>query len=78
MKIKIFESPVPENEEILLRLVKGGSGVSLVACDPQGRTITGGNILRISSSGRLFKFTSISPHFGLQVDDKGRIKEESI
>ena len=74
MKLKIFDEATPEKEkELILRLVYTNVGVSLVACNEQGRTVGSGHILRINNDGTLMKFTGISPSLGLQLTSTGRI-----
>ena len=78
MKLKIFDEATPEKEkELILRLLYTPSGVSLVACNEQGRTVGSGHILRINNDGTLMKFTGISPSLGLQLTSTGRIKDIS-
>jgi hypothetical protein len=85
MKIKMFEPSMPEPEkEILLRLISRGGGhhggtdmgVSLVACDSDGKPIMGGNIIRITAEGTLKRCPGISNQLGLQLTPDGKIKED--
>ena len=51
-------------------------GVTLVACDRDGKTIMGGHIICITVEGTLTRCPGISKQLGLQLTPDGRIKED--
>ena len=69
MAIKIYEGY--EERDVFLKLVHDGNYIKLIAVDINGSWRK--NILRITSDGRLFRYTNADIP-GLQTDVNGRIK----
>ena len=73
MKVEIYnEDAVPE-PVLRLRLRQSNKDVVLEALNEDGTRISGGNLLSITSTGRLSRSFSINEDVGLKLDKDGRL-----
>ncbi len=79
MKIDVYndtpDTPTVPKMAATLKLEERPSGaVVLVAVDSSGEKLPCGAILKFTTAGVIFRFSSIDPAFGFDLDDEGRVK----
>ncbi len=67
MKLEIFDSELPNEEPVRLRLRKSGSIIDVIVVDANGVKKDGGILLAISSTG-VHLAGCIDPRFGFALD----------
>jgi len=74
MKLRVFEGKEDEEKTVYLKLKQGVDSVAVVACDMNGETVEGGDILRITKDGRIVRYRFVSPKLGFDLDEVGRVR----
>lgn len=73
MNLEIYDE-VKKNKSIIFKLEKGADSIILMVCDEKGNRVEGGNILYISSSGKLKLCAGINKNIGLYLTEEGKLK----
>lgn len=75
MKLEIFGQSTKKEPILRLKLAHSGDGdVTLVAVDERGDRVDRGNILTITSNGKLMRHSWINENLGLSLDGNRRIE----
>ncbi len=76
MRLDIYTDPptAPKLAATLKLEATTSSAVQLVAVDRNGEILPRGAILKLTTAGVIFRFSSIDPAFGFDLDDEGRVK----
>lgn len=77
MELKLFEE-YKKKEEYYLRLMHSGASiVELAVVDEDGNRCSCGTLLTITQKGIIILHSHISPKFGFDLDEQGRLKVNS-
>ena len=73
MRYEIYQEE-PQGEKVVRwKLVSADGKILLEAVDKNGNRICGGDILCISSVGKIIRFSCVSTELGLHLDSKSRV-----
>lgn len=80
MTFHIFkEEPTKEPEKkVYLRLIKDGNDIRLIACDESGNKYHHGNLLEISSDGKVGLFDHVNADLDFACDEGGYLKTRML
>lgn len=69
MSFKVFGTPV--EKQVFLKLAEVEGCIMLQAVDQYGARVPQGNIMKITTDGKLYRCSSVNPDIGLKLDDDG-------